>query len=247
MPPLEHSTPGEFDLDADALRSLHFGKFFGGLSSLIYRTLSSFHSITQASFLRLHASVAIILVLLCASGCVTDNRHRMIVSVPEQKMIVLRDGKPLTQFPVSTSKFGIGDRPGSYATPLGVFRIKEKIGHGLPHGTVFKSRQPTGEVLPVNAPGRDPIVTRILWLEGLEDKNRNAYRRYIYIHGTPEERNIGRPVSYGCIRMKSKDVVELFETVGLNSKILITPNSLPPTLFVGPPQQSGSKKKSSSR
>jgi len=171
----------------------------------------------------------------------------MIVSVPEQKMIVLRDGKPLTQYPVSTSKFGLGDRPGSYATPLGVLRIKEKIGHGLPHGAVFKSRQPTGEVLPVNAPGRDPIVTRILWLEGLEDKNRNAYRRYIYIHGTPEERNIGRPVSYGCIRMKSKDVVELFETVGLNSKILITPNSLPPTLFVGAPQQSGSKKKSSSR
>ena len=171
----------------------------------------------------------------------------MIVSVPDQKMIVLRDGKPLTQYPVSTSKFGVGDRPGSYATPLGVLRIKEKIGHGLPLGTVFKSRQPTGEVLPVNAPGRDPIVTRILWLEGLEDKNRNAYRRYIYIHGTPEERNIGRPVSYGCIRMKSKDVVELFETVGLNSKILITPNSLPPKLFVGAPQQSGSKKKSSSR
>ena len=189
---------------------------------------------------------AILFLLLCASGCVTDNRHRMIVSVADQKMILLRDGKPLTQYPVSTSKFGVGDRPGSYATPLGVLRVKEKIGHGLLHGSVFKSRQPTGEVLPVNAPGRDPIVTRILWLDGVEDRNRNSYQRYIYIHGTPEERNIGRPVSYGCIRMKSKDVVELFETVGLNSKILITPNPLPPTLFAGSPQQSGSKKRHSS-
>ena len=171
---------------------------------------------------------------LLLAGCATDNRHRMILSVADQKMIVLRDGKPLSSYPVSTSKFGLGDRPGSYATPLGVLRIKEKIGHGLPAGAVFKSRKPTGEVLPVDAPGRDPIVTRILWLEGLDDRNRNAYRRYIYIHGTPEERNVGRPVSYGCIRMRSQDVIELFETVGLNSKILITPNPLPLSLLSPP-------------
>ena len=171
---------------------------------------------------------------LLLAGCATDNRHRMILSVPDQKMIVLRDGKPLSSYSVSTSKFGLGDRPGSYATPLGVLRIKEKIGHGLPAGAVFKSRKPTGEVLPVDAPGRDPIVTRILWLEGLDDRNRNAYRRYIYIHGTPEERNVGRPVSYGCIRMRSQDVIELFETVGLNSKILITPNPLPLSLLSPP-------------
>ena len=171
---------------------------------------------------------------LLLAGCATDNRHRMILSVADQKMIVLRDGKPLSSYSVSTSKFGIGDRPGSYATPLGVLRIKEKIGHGLPAGAVFKSRKPTGEVLPVDAPGRDPIVTRILWLEGLDERNRNAYRRYIYIHGTPEERNVGRPVSYGCIRMRSEDVIELFETVGLNSKILITPNPLPLSLLSPP-------------
>ena len=176
---------------------------------------------------------AVFLSLLLA-GCATDNRHRMILSVADQKMIVLRDGKPLSSYPVSTSKFGLGDRPGSYATPLGVLRIKEKIGHGLPAGAVFKSRKPTGEVLPVDAPGRDPIVTRILWLEGLDERNRNAYRRYIYIHGTPEERNVGRPVSYGCIRMRSQDVIELFETVGLNSKILITPNPLPLSLLSPP-------------
>ena len=171
---------------------------------------------------------------LLLAGCATDNRHRMILSVVDQKMIVLRDGKPLSSYSVSTSKFGLGDRPGSYATPLGVLRIKEKIGHGLPAGAVFKSRKPTGEVLPVDAPGRDPIVTRILWLEGLDERNRNAYRRYIYIHGTPEERNVGRPVSYGCIRMRSEDVIELFETVGLNSKILITPNPLPLSLLSPP-------------
>ena len=173
--------------------------------------------------------------MLLAAGCATDNRHKMVISVADQKMIVLRDGKPLTSYPVSTSKFGVGDRPGSYATPLGVLRVKEKIGHGLPAGAVFKSRQPTGEVLPVDAPGRDPIVTRILWLEGLDEKNRNAYRRYIYIHGTPEERNIGRPVSFGCIRMRSGDVLELFDTVGLNSKILITPNPLPTLLVASIP------------
>ena len=192
---------------------------------------------TKLSGSRVHLHAALLLLSILLSGCVTDNRHRMVVSVADQKMIVLRDGKPISNYPVSTSKFGVGDTPGSYATPLGVLRVKEKIGHGLALGTVFKSRQPTGEVLPINAPGRDPIVTRILWLEGLDDKNRNAYRRYIYIHGTPEERNIGRPVSYGCIRMKSKDVIELFDTVGLNSKLLITPNPLPPTLTMAVPQR----------
>ena len=192
---------------------------------------------TKPSFSRAHLNAGLLFVAIILAGCVTDNRHRMVVSVADQKMIVLRDGKPLSMYPVSTSKFGVGDTPRSYATPLGVLRVKEKIGHALPPGSVFKSRQPTGEVLVVNAPGRDPIVTRILWLEGLDNNNRNAYRRYIYIHGTPEERNIGKPVSYGCIRMKSKDVIELFNTVGLNSKILITPNPLPPTLTMAVPQR----------
>lgn len=179
----------------------------------------------------------ILLFILYISGCATDNRHRMVVSVADQKMIVLRDGKPISLYSISTSKYGVGDAPGSCATPLGVLRVKEKIGHGLPAGAVLKSRQPTGEVLAIDAAGRDPVVTRILWLEGLDDRNRNAYKRYIYIHGTPEERNIGKPVSYGCIRMKSRDVIELFDTIGLNSKILITPNSLPATLVMAVPRR----------
>jgi lipoprotein-anchoring transpeptidase ErfK/SrfK len=74
----------------------------------------------------------------------------------------------------------------------------------------------------VDAPGRDPIVTRILWLEGLEPHNRNAFKRFIYIHGTPEERNIGIPSSYGCIRMRSADVMNVYNTVGVGARVLIT-------------------------
>lgn len=102
-------------------------------------------------------------------------------------------------------------------------RIKKKIGDGAPAGAVFKSRMLTGEVLPVDAPGRDPIVTRILWLEGLEPHNRNAYQRFIYIHGTPEERNIGQAVSYGCIRMRSQDIIELYDRVGTGARVEVRP------------------------
>lgn len=116
--------------------------------------------------------------------------------------------------------------PGSSATPVGEFRIRKKIGCGAPAGAVFKSRRPTGEILPIHAPGRDPIVSRILWLDGLEPGNRNAFDRFIYIHGTPEERNIGLPVSYGCVRMRSRDVIELYDTVGVGARVLITPRPL---------------------
>jgi lipoprotein-anchoring transpeptidase ErfK/SrfK len=163
-------------------------------------------------------------------GCAGDTRHQMIISAADQKMVLLRDGQPARAYPVSTSKFGLGDTHDSNTTPLGKLRVRKKIGEDMPAGTVFKSRVPTGEVLPVDAPGRDPIVTRILWLEGLESRNRNAFSRYIYIHGTPEERNIGQPVSFGCIRMRSSDVIELFETVGEKAQVFITPKPLPPEL-----------------
>jgi lipoprotein-anchoring transpeptidase ErfK/SrfK len=164
---------------------------------------------------------------LLLGGCASGSRNQMIISTADQKMVLLRDGKPTRSFPVSTSKFGLGDSRGSYATPLGKLRVRKKIGGDMPAGTVFKGRIPTGEVLPVNAPGRDPIVTRILWLEGLEARNRNAFSRYIYIHGTPEERNIGQPVSFGCIRMRSCDVIELFDSIGVNAQVFVTPKPLP--------------------
>lgn len=167
-------------------------------------------------------------LLLLLTGCAGDIHHKMIVSAADQKMVLLYDGKPIAAYPVSTSKFGLGDRPGSCATPLGALRVKRKIGEGSPAGAVFKCRRPTGEIIPVNAPGRDPIVTRILWLEGTELRNRHAFARCIYIHGTPEERNLGVPASYGCIRMRSADVIELFNTVGIGARIFITSKPLPP-------------------
>jgi hypothetical protein len=150
-----------------------------------------------------------------------------VISVAEQRMVVLRDGMWVEKYKVSTSKFGIGDSFGSYKTPLGRHRICDKIGDGLPPGAVIKHRNATGEILPANAPGRDPIVTRILWLEGLEQRNTNARSRGIYIHGTVEEDKIGNPVSYGCIRMRSRDVVDAFESLPLGTVVTIQQEKLP--------------------
>ena len=147
--------------------------------------------------------VVVALVAFAFASCATDRRHQVIVSIPEQRMALLEDGAPLATYPVSTSKFGLGDIPGSSGTPLGALEVAQKIGGGAPSGAVFKDRRRTGEIVAPDAPGRDPIVTRILWLRGEEPQNALAYSRFIYIHGTPEERNIGLPVSHGCIRMRS--------------------------------------------
>lgn len=157
---------------------------------------------------------------------VNDTSHKMIVSVRDQKMLLVRDGTPVRTYKISTSKFGIGDRPNSNCTPTGHLQIAKKIGENQPIGAVFKSRRPTGEVLKPNAPGRDPIVTRILWLSGTEARNRNAFRRLIYIHGTPEEYRLGSPASYGCIRMSSRDVADLYKRVGHGSDVFIIPGSI---------------------
>jgi len=143
----------------------------------------------------------------------------VVVSVPDQTLALIDDGVVVARYPVSTSKFGLGDGSGTYATPLGAMSIASKIGANAPLGAVFKNRLPTGEVLKPNAPGRDPIVSRILWLRGLEKQNARAYSRNIYIHGTPEERLIGRPASFGCIRMRSSDVANLFNAVSVGTRI----------------------------
>lgn len=151
----------------------------------------------------------------------------LIISIPEQRLMVVRDGAQVAKYPVSTSQFGVGDRFGSYRTPLGRLQVCEKIGDDLPSGAVLKHRAATGEVLPVNAPGRDPIVSRIIWLEGLEGQNANARSRGIYIHGTTEESKLGKPVSWGCIRMRSRDVIELFGQVDIGACVQIWDESLP--------------------
>lgn len=132
------------------------------------------------------------------------------ISVADQ-MLEVRDaagGELLRAFPVSTSRYGLGAEPGSLRTPLGQFRVAEKIGEGAPLGAVFKSRVFTGEI-GLDAPGDDLVLTRILWLEGLEAHNANTRERYIYIHGTNHEGMIGRPASHGCVRMRNADVAEL--------------------------------------
>jgi lipoprotein-anchoring transpeptidase ErfK/SrfK len=155
-----------------------------------------------------------------------DTRNKMIVSVRDQTMLLVRDGNPVKTYKISTSKFGIGDRPGSNCTPLGRLQVAKKIGDKAPIGGVFKSRRPTGEVLKPNAPGRDPVVTRILWLTGTESRNQNAFRRTIYIHGTPEENRLGSPASYGCIRMGSRDVADLYNRIGTGADVFVIRGSI---------------------
>jgi lipoprotein-anchoring transpeptidase ErfK/SrfK len=165
----------------------------------------------------------------CGSGSFSygkDTRNKMIVSVRDQKMLLVRDGAPVKTYPISTSKFGVGDRPNSNCTPLGHLQVAKKIGDRAPTGSVFKNRRPTGEVLKPNAPGRDPVVTRILWLAGAESRNQNTFRRTIYIHGTPEERRLGSPASYGCIRMGSKDVADLYNRIGTGADVFIIRGSI---------------------
>jgi L,D-transpeptidase catalytic domain len=165
-------------------------------------------------------AVAAITILL--SSCVAPDRtHRIVISAHDQKLALLEKGKLVAVYPVSTSKYGLGDGRGTYRTPLGQMEIAQKVGDNALPGTVFKDRRKTGEIVAINAAGRDPIVTRILWLRGREPQNANAYARDIYIHGTPEERNIGHPVSYGCIRMRSVDVIQLYDLVGRGAEVSI--------------------------
>jgi hypothetical protein len=135
-----------------------------------------------------------------------------------------RDDKstPAREFPISTSRFGIGTEPGSYKTPLGNFSIGKKIGDNAPLGAVFKSRIPTGQIGAANDPG-DLIQTRILWLEGLDQENANTRDRYIYIHGTNHEDAIGTPDSHGCIRMRNADVAALYDLVPEGTAVRIHP------------------------
>jgi lipoprotein-anchoring transpeptidase ErfK/SrfK len=163
----------------------------------------------------------LLVALFLASCAAPDTQHQIVVSTREQKLALLDRGNVVATYPVSTSKFGLGDWRGSRFTPLGKLQIAQKIGDNAPPGAVFKDRRRTGEIVVPDSPGRDPIVTRILWLRGLEAQNANAFSRDIYIHGTPEERLIGTRASYGCIRMRSSDIIHLYEIVGTGAKVTI--------------------------
>ena len=169
----------------------------------------------------------ILLLALCLASCAApDTQHQIVISTREQKLALLDRGSLMAIYPVSTSKFGLGDWRGSRYTPLGQLQIAQKIGDNAPPGAVFKDRRRTGEIVLPDSPGRDPIVTRILWLRGLEPQNANAFTRDIYIHGTPEERLIGKPASYGCIRMRSTDIINLYGIVGVGATVTIVDTGL---------------------
>ncbi len=177
---------------------------------------------------RLLLSLYAVLSVFGLSNCSTekDTHSQIFVSVRDQRLLLTRDGKAIKAYPISTSKFGIGDKNGSNRTPLGRMVVAEKIGDNLPAGAVFKMRRPTGEIVKPNAPGRDPIVSRILWLRGTESNNKRAFGRCIYIHGTTEEWRLGAPASYGCIRMASKDVIDLCRKVGIGAEVNVIRESL---------------------
>jgi lipoprotein-anchoring transpeptidase ErfK/SrfK len=144
------------------------------------------------------------------------------ISVCRQQLVLKSGRKKLAEYPVSTSRFGLGSKEGSFKTPTGKFRIAEKIGDGMPAGTVFKSRRPVKATKKLLRE-EDLVMTRILWLDGLERRNANTHDRYVYIHGTNHEEKIGTPAGHGCVRMKNADLLELFERVKVGTPVEIAP------------------------
>jgi lipoprotein-anchoring transpeptidase ErfK/SrfK len=156
----------------------------------------------------------------------------LVISLTRQTLQVVRAGRVEREFPVSTSRYGPGEQSGSLCTPRGLHVIRAKIGQGLPVGAVLRGRRPTGEVfsaaLHSAEPRRDWILSRILWLSGLErGRNRlgdvDTMRRYIYIHGTPDHEPMGVPFSHGCIRMRNADVCLLFDAVTPGTRVNLVP------------------------
>jgi lipoprotein-anchoring transpeptidase ErfK/SrfK len=149
-----------------------------------------------------------------------EGRCQIHISIRRQQLALRRGRKILRAYPISSSRFGIGTEEGSMKTPTGEFRVAQKIGHGLPGSTIFRSRvalEP-GDPLP---PTEDLVMSRILWLDGLEEHNANTRERFIYIHGTKHENKIGEPASHGCIRMRNADVIELFDLVDEDTPVVI--------------------------
>lgn len=151
----------------------------------------------------------------------TGEGHRVEISIVDQRLRVFDQDVELREFIVSTSKFGVGTDFDSYKTPTGEFEIGAKIGEGEEIGTIFRSRSAVG-VFDFSEPSsEDLILTRILWLNGLEEHNANTCERYIYIHGTNHENVLGQPTSCGCIRMFNEDIVELFDMLDVGSYVVI--------------------------
>ena len=157
---------------------------------------------------------------------------RIRIDAAKQELTLLEDERVLKRYSVSTAKKGLGEQNGSFCTPRGRHIVRAKIGAGQPPNAVFVRRRPTGEIwtpeLHAKYPGRDWMLTRLLWLSGCEPgRNRlgnvDTMRRYIYIHGSPETAEMGRPGSIGCIRMRNRDIIELFDLVPPYTPVDIIP------------------------
>ena len=155
---------------------------------------------------------------------------RIVVEIAAQRLTLYQGTEPVRSYPCSTSRYGAGCQEGSTRTPIGFHEVVEKYGDGVPLGGVFVSRVYTGEIVPPcleKIPsGQDSITTRILRLRGVQPGINqggevDSYRRYIYIHGTPEEGLIGTPASHGCIRMTNADVADLYERVPIGTQVEI--------------------------
>lgn len=154
---------------------------------------------------------------------------KILINIPQQQMEMYGDdGALLRSYSVSTGANGVGEESGSYCTPRGRHIIRAKIGAGQPVNAVFVKRRPTGEIytpeLGAAFPGRDWILTRILWLSGCEPGfnrlgNRDTMRRYIYLHGTPDSTVLGKPGSKGCVRLRNADLLELFDLIAVGAEV----------------------------
>jgi len=163
---------------------------------------------------------------------VDQRTTRLHISIGSQRLTILTGLESVEEYSISSAVNGVGAENGSGCTPTGQFRIRIKIGSGLPLNSVFIGRRPTGEILTRALfdaePQRDWVLTRILWLTGVESGlnrggERDTLRRYIYIHGTPDYEPIGMPLSHGCIRMRNSDIIKLFDQVSNGSEVEIVP------------------------
>jgi len=149
-----------------------------------------------------------------------QTRRSIHVSIRDQQLTLLEGETPIRRYPVSTSRFGIGTEEGSFKTPTGNFRVAQKIGHGMPSSTVFRGRVPLNPDDPLPAT-EDLVMSRILWLHGIDADNANTRERFIYVHGTKHEDKIGQRDSHGCVRLRNADVIELFDLVDEGTLVVI--------------------------
>jgi lipoprotein-anchoring transpeptidase ErfK/SrfK len=148
------------------------------------------------------------------------SQRNIHISIQDQRLTLTEGETPIRTYPVSTSRFGIGTEKGSMKTPTGRFRIVQKIGGEMPSGTIYQGRVPLKPDDPL-PPTEDFVMSRILWLDGVDEHNANTRERFIYIHGTKQEDKIGSPAGHGCVRMRNADVIELFDLVDEGASVVI--------------------------